>query len=115
MANAELNQELLEKVKAAKSPNELLALARENGIANFTGACAQACFRQKAETGELSDEELEHAVGGSGGGRKIITPCIPVRSGPTAIRGRRCAAPAVIPSSYSTTTSATWDESIARA
>ena len=58
MANAELNQELIEKVRAAKSPEELLALARENGIANFTGTDAQACFRQKPQTGELSDDEL---------------------------------------------------------
>ena len=74
MANAELNPELIEKVKAAKSPEELLALARENGIANFTGTDAQACFRQKPQTGELSDDELEQAAGGRSGGQKIINP-----------------------------------------
>ena len=74
MPNEQLNREVIEKLKAAKSPEELLAIARENGIANFTGADAQACFQKKCETGELSDEELEMAAGGRGGGQKIINP-----------------------------------------
>ena len=51
----ELNNELLAKAKAAKSPEELLALAKENGI-GLTEEEAKAHFdRLHPQTGELSD------------------------------------------------------------
>ena len=45
--------ELIEKAKSAKTPEELMSLAKENGI---------------EQTGELSDSELDNVSGGCGGG-----------------------------------------------
>ncbi|WP_295859885.1 Nif11-like leader peptide family natural product precursor, partial [uncultured Oscillibacter sp.] len=53
----ERNNELLAKAKAAKSPEELLALAKENGI-ELTEEEARTYFEQMhPQTGELSDDE----------------------------------------------------------
>lgn len=64
----ELNKELLAKAKEAKTPEELLALAKENG-AELTEESAKAYFdRLHPQTGELSDSELDNVSGGCGGG-----------------------------------------------
>ena len=44
----ELNKELLAKAKEAKTPEELLALAKENGI-EMTAEEAQKIFERRAE------------------------------------------------------------------
>ena len=55
----EINQELIQKAKEAKTPEELMVLAKENGI-ELTGESANTYFEQlHPKTGELSDEELE--------------------------------------------------------
>lgn len=64
-----MNEEILKKVKEAKSPEELLNIARENGLGGFTEEKAKAYFdlmNQKTElkSGELSDEELDVSAGG---------------------------------------------------
>ena len=73
----ELSNELLAEAKAAKSPEELLALAKENGI-ELTEEEARAYFdRLHPQTGELSDDELDNVAGGgcySSGGR-LKTTC----------------------------------------
>ena len=64
------SKELLNKAKAAKSAEELLALAAENGI-TLTAEEAEAYFTQiHNEVNSLSDaivavEELENVAGGS--------------------------------------------------
>ena len=64
----ELNKELLAKAKETKTPEELLALAKENG-AELTEESAKAYFdRLHPQTGELSDSELDNVSGGCGGG-----------------------------------------------
>lgn len=51
--------ELIEKAKEAKNPDELMSLAKENGI-ELTEESAKAYFdRLHPQTGELSDDELE--------------------------------------------------------
>ena len=61
----ELNNELLAKAKAAKSPEELLALAKENNV-ELTEESAKAYFDQlHPQTGELSDDELDNVAGGA--------------------------------------------------
>ena len=61
----ELNHELLAKAKAAKSPEELLALAKENNV-ELTDEEAKAYFDQlHPQTGELSDDELDNVAGGA--------------------------------------------------
>ena len=62
--------ELIEKAKAAKSAEDILAIAKENGI--VLGADeAKAYFDRLNKSGELSDEELDSVSGGCGG----RTPC----------------------------------------
>lgn len=64
----ELNKELLEKAKEMKTPEELLAFAKENGI-EMTKEKADEYFKQlSTSSGEISDEELDNVSGGCGGG-----------------------------------------------
>ena len=69
--------ELIEKAKSAKTPEELMALAKENGM-ELTEESAKAYFEQlNPKTGELADEELNNVAGGgcySSGGR-LKTTC----------------------------------------
>ena len=71
----EMNQELLEKAKEAKSAEELLSLAKENGV-ELTKDEAEEYFAQMHQSGELSDEELDNVAGGGchkKDGRLIVT------------------------------------------
>ena len=64
----ELNKELVAKAKEAKNPEELMALAKENGI-DMTEERAASLFEQlNSKTNELSDSELDNVSGGCGGG-----------------------------------------------
>ena len=59
-----MNQELVNKARKAESVEELLALAKENGI-ELTNEQAKEYFAQLNPTkGELSDDELEDVAGG---------------------------------------------------
>lgn len=60
---SEFTPELIEKAKQAKSAEELLALAKENGI-ELTENGAKAYFEQLNRSGEISDEELDNVSGG---------------------------------------------------
>ena len=61
-----ISKELLEKAKAAKSAEELLALAKNEGI-ELTAEQAAKAFAELNKTGELSDEELDNVSGGCKG------------------------------------------------
>ncbi len=62
-----LTPELREKAKQAKTPEELAALAKENGI-ELTPEEANTYFAQlNPKTGELADDELEDVAGGGCG------------------------------------------------
>jgi len=71
-----LTPEMIEKAKAAKSANELLALAKENGT-ELTEEEANAYFEQlNSKSGELSDDDLDAVAGGgchAGDGRLVVT------------------------------------------
>lgn len=58
-----MNKEIIEKAKNAKSPEELIALAKENGR-EMTKEQAETVFKSLQKSGELSDDELSDAVGG---------------------------------------------------
>ena len=70
-----MNKDLLGKARAAKSAEELRAMAKANNI-ELTEAEAAEHFSQLHQSGELSDEELS-AVSGGGchakDGRLVIT------------------------------------------
>ena len=62
----EMNKkELLEKAKAAKSPEEIQVLAKENGMEDFSVDSAKAYYEQFHKEGELLDEELDNVAGGA--------------------------------------------------
>ncbi len=70
-----MTDELLQKAKECKSAEELLALARENGI-EMTAEEAAEKYAQLHSEGELSDDELDGASGGScyvRGGWLVVT------------------------------------------
>ena len=72
-----MNEEILAKARAAKSPEELLELAHENGMSEFTEENAKGYFEAMHKSGELSDEEMDVSAGGCGqirsGGRIVVT------------------------------------------
>ena len=59
--------EQITKAKAAKSVEELLAIAKENGM-ELTEDEAAKYFAEWHKEGELADEELNNVSGGCGGG-----------------------------------------------
>ena len=60
----ELTEELLEKAKQTKTPEELAALAKENGQ-EMSDESAKAYFNLlHPVNGELSDDELDDVAGG---------------------------------------------------
>lgn len=59
----QFSDELIQKGRAAKSPEELLALAKESGM-SITAEQASAYFGRLNGSGELSDEELDDVSGG---------------------------------------------------
>lgn len=69
-----MNEEMITKAKEAKSVEELIALAKENGV-ELNEEDAKMYFEQlNAKKGELSDDELDNVAGGmrpAGAG----TPC----------------------------------------
>ena len=60
--------EIIEKVKTAKSAEELLEMAKAENI-ELTEAQAAKAFAELSKNGELSDEELDNVAGGGCGGR----------------------------------------------
>ena len=71
----EMNKELLVKAKSAKSLEELITIAKENGM-ELTKESAQAYFKLlNQQTGEIADEELDNVSGGAcyNGGRMVVT------------------------------------------
>lgn len=60
----EMNKELFAKAKEAKTPEELMALAKENNM-EMTKECAKAYFEKlHPQSGEISDDELDNVSGG---------------------------------------------------
>ncbi len=72
----EMTQEMLAKARAAKSPEELLKLAKGNSE-EMTEESAKAYFELlHPQTGEVSDEELDNVSGGgchAGDGRLVVS------------------------------------------
>ncbi len=71
----EMNKELISKAKTAKTPEELLCLAKENGE-EMTEEGAKAYFELlHPKTGEIADDELENVSGGNcyNSGRLVVT------------------------------------------
>ena len=68
--------ELMEKAKSAKSPEELITLAKENGTEITAEEAANYFAKLNQKSGDISDEELENVAGGgcyNSDGRLIVT------------------------------------------
>ena len=61
-----MNEEILAKARTAKSPEELLKIAHDNGMTDFTEENAKAYFEAMHKSGELADEEMDVSAGGCG-------------------------------------------------
>ena len=57
-------KEILQKLRVAKSPEELLEIAKANGAA-LTAEQAKAAFDRLRGSGELSDDDLDKVAGGA--------------------------------------------------
>lgn len=70
------NKEMIEKVKGAKSAEELLELAKANGVEMSADEAATYFAQLSPKSGELDDDELDTVAGGGCGyasdGRKIV-------------------------------------------
>lgn len=78
----QLTPEMIEKAKTAKSAEELISIAKENGI-TLTEEQANAYYQKlNQKTGTLSDEELDNV---SGGCNKTHTPIICPHCGSTNV------------------------------
>lgn len=62
-----LSKELLEKAQTAKSPEELIQMAKTENI-DLSAEEAAKAFAKLNASGELSDEELDNVAGGCGSG-----------------------------------------------
>ena len=72
----ELNNEILAKAKAAKTPEELIEIARENDVEMTEESAKAYVDLLHPKTGEMSDDELDNVAGGgcySQGGRLKTT------------------------------------------
>ena len=58
-----LTNDMIEKAKTASSADELLKMAKENGV-NMTAAEAQEYFNFLNANGELSEDDLAQVAGG---------------------------------------------------
>ncbi|MGN0813941.1 MAG: hypothetical protein ACI4MH_01760 [Candidatus Coproplasma sp.] len=56
--------DLIEKAKAAKSPEELLEMAKADNI-ELSAASAAKYYAEFHKSGELSDDELDNVAGGN--------------------------------------------------
>jgi predicted ribosomally synthesized peptide with nif11-like leader len=64
-----LNPEMIEKAKAAKSAEEILSLAKANGVEMTADEAATYFAQLNPKIGELSDDDLDNVAGGASGCR----------------------------------------------
>ena len=72
----ELNNEILAKAKAAKTPEELIEIARVNDVEMTEEGAKAYVDLLHPKTGEMSDDELDEVSGGAcyrGDGRMVTT------------------------------------------
>ena len=62
-----LTPEMIEKAKAAKSAEDLLALAKENNVEMTADEAATYFAQLNPKSGELDDDDLDNVAGGAGG------------------------------------------------
>ena len=82
-----LTPEMIEKAKAAKSAEELLELAKANGVEMTADEAATYFAQLNPKSGELDDDDLDAVAGGASGcGKTQINDGTMVR----VINGKKC-------------------------
>ena len=79
-----LTPEMIEKAKAAKTAEELLALAKENNVEMTADEAAIYFAQLNPKSGELNDDDLDNVAGGaceSSSGKTVVTSCCPCFTG----------------------------------
>ena len=67
------NTEMIEKAKEAKSAEELIALAKDNGVEMTADEAATYFAQLNPKSGELDDDELDAVAGGGcSDGRRVV-------------------------------------------
>ena len=71
------NAEMIEKAKAAKSAEELLEMAKANGVEMTEDEAATYFAQLNPKSGELSDDDLDNVAGGAcqstSSGRTVVS------------------------------------------
>ena len=81
------NAEMIEKAKAAKSAEELITLAKDNGVEMTADEAATYFAQLNPKSGELDDDDLDAVAGGASGcGKTQINDGTMVR----VINGKKC-------------------------
>ena len=83
------NPELIEKAKTANTAEELLGLAKANGI-EITVEEANTYFAQLNANGAVSDEELDLVAGGGCPGGDLMFNTLPEGTWVEVINGESC-------------------------
>ena len=72
MKDEKMIKELMKKAQEAKSPEELLAIAKENGIDDITEQDAKESFEMLQKSVKLTGDELEKV---SAGYQDVLNSC----------------------------------------
>ena len=70
-----ITPEMMEKAKNAKNAEELLALAKENGVAMSEEEAQMYYAQLNPKCGELDDDELDNVAGGACNGESGAPTC----------------------------------------
>ena len=84
------NAEMIEKAKAAKSAEELLELAKANGVEMTADEAATYFAQLNPKSGELDDDDLDAVAGGGCGGSDNDNPAVGVGDTVQITSGEAC-------------------------
>ena len=84
------NTEMIEKAKAAKSAEELIALAKDNGVEMTADEAATYFAQINPKSGELDDDDLDAVAGGGCGGSDSDNPAVGIGDTVQITSGETC-------------------------
>lgn len=113
--NMEITLEQLMKIKEAKTPEELLALAKAEGVPLTEAEANEYFTRLNPPAGELTDQELEDVSGGGCGGGDAQSPKMRIIGKKLGCRCSQCGYDCWAPNTAKWFTSSTWDCCVCKA
>ena len=84
------NAEMIEKAKTVKSAEELLELAKANGVEMTADEAATYFTQLNPKSGELDDDDLDAVAGGGCGGSDNDNPAVGVGDTVQITSGETC-------------------------